>query len=99
MKQRDASPTNLVGPVLEATENGRAVVQAIQSLNPGVFVVDRGAYLRVSVPNRCVATREAIELALGKSFRLPQDLEALMPAFKGQLVMTDERVEWSFEQR
>jgi len=86
-----------VGPVLEASESGRAVLAAICELNERVEVVDRGAYLRVLVPGRCVVTRGAIEQALGRAFHLPTDLEALMPAFKGFLAMDDERVEWRCE--
>lgn len=86
-----------VGPVLEASESGRAVVAAIRELNEQVEVVDRGAYLRVLVPGRCVVTRRAIEQALGREFHLPTDLEALMPAFKGFLQMDDERIEWRCE--
>jgi nitrite reductase/ring-hydroxylating ferredoxin subunit len=86
-----------VGPVLEASESGRAVVAAIRELNEHVQIVDRGAYLRVLVPCRCVVTRRAIELALGRTFHLPTDLETLMPAFKGFLHMDDERVEWRCE--
>jgi toluene monooxygenase system ferredoxin subunit len=86
-----------VGPVLEASESGRAVVAAIRELNDPVEVLDRGAYLRVLVPDRCLVTRQAIEQALGRAFHLPTDLEALMPAFKGFLQMDDERVEWRRE--
>jgi toluene monooxygenase system ferredoxin subunit len=86
-----------VGPVLEASESGRAVVAAIRELNDPVEVIDRGAYLRVLVPDRCLVTRRAIEQALGRAFHLPTDLEALMPAFKGFLHMDEERVEWRCE--
>jgi nitrite reductase/ring-hydroxylating ferredoxin subunit len=88
-----------VGPVLEASESGRAVLVAIRELNDHVEVVDRGAYLRVLVPGRCVVTRCAIEQALGRPFHLPTDLEALMPAFKGFLEMDDERIEWRSERQ
>jgi toluene monooxygenase system protein D len=86
-----------VGPVLEASEPGRAVLAAIRQLNEQVDVVDRGAYLRVLVRGRCVVTREAIEHALGRPFRLPTDLEPLMIAFKGFLRMDEEQVEWKCE--
>jgi toluene monooxygenase system protein D len=85
-----------VGPVLEASESGRAVLAAIREQNREVEVEDRGAYLRVLVPDRCVVTRPAIERALGRPFRLPMDLEPLMPAFKGLLKISEESVEWSF---
>ena len=89
-----ASHADHVGPVLEASEPGRAVLAAILQLNQHVEVMDRGAYLRVLVPGGCVVTRRAIEDALGKSFVLPGDLEAVMPAFKGFMRMNDEQVEW-----
>ncbi len=50
-----------VGPVLQAGTIGSAVVAAIRDLNQDVLVMDRGAYLRVLVPGRCIVTREAIE--------------------------------------
>lgn len=92
-----AETTDDVGPVLEASHAGRAVVSAIRSENQNVNVVDRGAYLRVLVPRRCVVSREAIERELGREFRLPSDLESLMPSFKGLLAMTGDGVEWSFD--
>jgi toluene monooxygenase system protein D len=90
----DPASTETVGPVLESSDSGRAVVAAIRELNADVTVVDRGGYLRVLVPERCVVTRQAIELALGKKFELPLDLEPLMPAFKGRITMDHEHVEW-----
>jgi hypothetical protein len=83
-----------VGPVLEASEPGRAVLTAILRLNQHVEVLDRGAYLRVLALGSCVVTRRAIEEALGKPFVFPGDLEAVMPAFKGFMRMNDEQVEW-----
>jgi toluene monooxygenase system protein D len=85
-----------VGPVLETSEVARAVVAAIRELNADVLVEDRGAYLRVLVPERCVVTRAAIEGVLGHPFRLPADLEPLMPAFKGRLSVTEDTVVWTF---
>jgi toluene monooxygenase system protein D len=86
--------SDAVGPVLEASDSGRAVVEAIRHLNADVTVVDRGGYLRVLVPRRCVVTRQAIELALGQKFELPLDLEPLMPSFKGRISIDRECVEW-----
>jgi len=85
--------------VLESSPGGHAVVAAIQKLNSDVTVQDRGAYLRVLVPHTCLVTRQAIELELGRPFLLPQDLEALMPAFKGLVRIEADSVEWSFAQR
>jgi len=85
-----------VGPVLEASDTARAVIAAIRQLNGAAVVEDQGSYLRVLVPQRCVVTRRAIESALGRPFRLPADLEVLMPAFKGTLQLSEEEAVWSF---
>ncbi len=85
-----------VGPVLEASPTGRAVAAAIEDLNAGVHVEDRAAYLRVEVHGRCVVTRDAIERRLGRAFRMPMDLEAVMPAFKGMLSVDDDGAGWSY---
>ena len=88
---------DLVGPVLEAGESASAVVAAIRQLNRDVVVRDRGSYLRVLVPVRCVVTRRAIEQSLGRDFRLPGDLELFMPSFKGHFNVTEEEAVWPFE--
>ena len=83
-----------VGPVLQASELGRAVLAAIRELNPGLEVIDRGAYLRVSAPPPCVLTRAAVERITGQSFLLPGDLEQVLPSFHGCLALDADRVEW-----
>jgi hypothetical protein len=83
-----------VGPVLEASETGRAVAAAILAANPGATLEDRGAYLRISVAGRCVVARRDIEGRLGRSFVLPRDLELVMPAFQGFLRLSDDGAEW-----
>lgn len=89
-----SSEAPCVGPVLQASELGRAVLAAIQELNPGTRVLDRGAYLRVLAAPPCVLTRAAVEQITGQSFELPGDLEQVMPAFQGVLELAPERVEW-----
>jgi MmoB/DmpM family len=83
-----------VGPVLQANDLGRAVLQAIQQLNPDARVVDRGAYYRVAARAPCVLTRAAVEQITGEPFELPGDLELVMPSFQGFLRLTSERAEW-----
>ena len=89
--------SNAVGPVLEPSELGLAVLAAIQAGNVEVEVQDRGAYLRVLAPGRCVVTRQAVEGALGRPVRFPADLELIMPSFKGRLKVDAERAVWELE--
>jgi hypothetical protein len=83
-----------VGPVLETGEVADAVITAIRELNHHVVIQDRGSYLRVLVPGRCVVTCEAIAAALGRPFCLPGDLEMIMPSFKGRFEVSEQRASW-----
>ncbi len=78
------------GPIAEA------VVAAICELNDDVQVVDRGSYLRVLVPMRCVLTRAAIEQRIHRHFQLPGELESIMSSFKGRLSVSEDTATWEF---
>jgi toluene monooxygenase system protein D len=93
--------TNLsaVGPVLLPSDLGLAVLAAIQANNVDVQVQDRGAYVRVLAGSRCVVTRSGIEAALGRSVKLPSDLELCMTSFKGILHVDAERAVWEASPR
>jgi MmoB/DmpM family len=83
-----------VGPVLIRGRTADALVLAIRATNTDVEVIDRGAYLRVLVPGSCRLSRVAVEAQLGASFRLPADLEEVMPSFKGRLAISEQEVIW-----
>jgi hypothetical protein len=85
--------------VLESGVVAEAVLAEIKQENNEVIVVNRGAYLRVLVPRRCVVTRAAIEHHLGRTFRLPVDLERIMSAFKGRFTVSEEKAEWAFKKQ
>jgi hypothetical protein len=87
-----------VGPVLQSGPVANAIIAAIEDLNQDVMIVDRGAYVRVLVPNCCVVTRLAIEKHLGRSFRFPGELEAIMSAFKGSLQLNQDDAAWRLAQ-
>jgi hypothetical protein len=88
-QQQDA-----VGPVLIAGPLADAVVAAIQELNGEVTVIDRGAYLRVLVRERCRLTCAAVERRTNGTFRLPADLEMVMASFRGRLRIEEDEVIW-----
>jgi toluene monooxygenase system protein D len=99
MSEEKANVYEHVGPVLQAGAVSAAIVEAIRDLNQDVLIVDRGAYVRVLVPNRCIVTRSAIEKQLGRSFRFPGELEMAMSGFKGTILLTDEDATWQFKKR
>jgi len=88
-----------VGPVLQAGVLTNAIIAAIRDLNRDVVVLDRGAYLRVLVPDRCIVTRAGIVERLGRSVRFPGELETVMSAFKGAICLTDEEAIWQFHRQ
>ena len=85
-----------VGPVLQSGTITNAIIAAIKYLNEDVMIVDRGAYVRVLVPQCCIVTRSAIEKHLGRSFRFPGELETVMSAFKGSLQLNQDDASWRF---
>lgn len=83
-----------VGPVLEAGPTALAVIAVLRRLHPDLSLLDRGAYLRVSVPGRCVLDLAELERELGHPFCVPGDLERIMPAFQGRLLLGPGQVVW-----
>lgn len=88
-----------VGPVLRKNQLAAHVIEAIRSLNPDAKIVDRGAYVRVLVPTRCLLTRSAVEQHSGQPFAMPGQLEAIMPSFKGLFSIDEERATWEYPGR
>lgn len=82
------------GPVLSAGEASQAILEALRELNGDVVVQDRGSYWRVSSPGLCRLTREAVERRLGRPFRMPGDLEAVMPSFVGRFQVDEDEASW-----
>jgi toluene monooxygenase system protein D len=97
MSEEEVQVYERVGPVLQASAVTDAIIAAIKDLNQDVVVMDRGAYLRVLVPSRCVVTRSAIERRLGRPFRFPGELEVVMPSFKGAISLSENEVTWQFK--
>jgi hypothetical protein len=90
----DRVAANEVGPVLLVGRVADAIVAAIRQQNAGARVSFRGSYVRVAVSNRCEVDARVIEGLLGEPFRIPQDLERVMPSFRGRIELSDERATW-----
>jgi toluene monooxygenase system protein D len=97
MSQEQPNVYDNVGPVLQVGVLSEAIIAAIRDLNSDVEVIDRGGYLRVLVPHRCIVTCSAIEKHLGRSVRFPGELETVMSAFKGTLKLTEDEAVWQFK--
>ena len=96
MTQETVDVYDRVGPVLQSGPVANAIVAAIKDLNRDVLVMDRGAYVRVLVPQCCTVTRTAIEKHLGRPVRFPGELETVMSAFKGSLQLNQDDATWRF---
>ena len=88
---------HIVGPVLLPGKVADAIVMALRECNQRVAVTDRGGYLRVSVLGSCTLTEEAVSHWLGAPFRLPSDLERVMPSFRGRMNIEGGKVSWSVQ--
>jgi toluene monooxygenase system ferredoxin subunit len=86
-----------VGPVLISHPSANAMVDAIRRLNPSVEVLQRGSYIRILAPQRCLLTRRAVEDVLGQPFDMRCQLETLMPSFQGRLHLGDDEAVWTQE--
>lgn len=80
--------------MLRAGPLSAVIVQAIKAANQQVTIIDRGSYLRVHVPARCVLRRELVEQYLGAPFLLPGDLESVMSSFMGRLTISETIAVW-----
>ncbi len=89
--------TGRAGPDLLASALTEAVIGALGDDNPQLEVRDWGAYLRASAPERCVLRRASVERRLGWPFRLPEDLERIMPSCLGRIAITQDEVVWTAE--
>jgi hypothetical protein len=83
-----------VGPVLDRSEQGLAIVAAIRELNDDVHVIEHGAYVRVLAPSSCIVRRAVVERHLGRAVEFPSDLETAMPSFQGLLTIDGDGAQW-----
>lgn len=86
-----------VGPVFTGHPHAQAVLEAIRRLNPSVEIHNRGSYIRVLAPRRCLVTRSAVEDILRQPFAFRAELEIMMPSFKGKMRLDDDEAVWTFE--
>ena len=96
----DADPESahdLVGPVIRAGNLAEAVIEAVETDNPGrdVLVLDRDDYVRIHTSGRCRLTQASLERCLGQPYQLAA-LEIDMPSFKGRLSTRIDEYVWFY---
>jgi len=87
--------TNGVGPVLIQGLRSKAFLLAIERANKGVTFIENAAYVRVLAMDVCQLKRAEVELILGHAIRWPEDLEAIMPSFKGTFTIDEKEAVWA----
>jgi phenol hydroxylase P2 protein len=73
--------TRLVGVDLQESEDNRAVVEAIETDNPGCEVRHMPGLVRISAPGRLVITRETVETTLGREWETHEFQLAIVSYF------------------
>lgn len=81
--------------VLQANEETRAVVDAIQADNPGATVARQPAMIKIDAPDRLVVRRSTIEALLGRSFDL-QELHINLITLAGHVNEDDDTLTLSW---
>jgi len=92
-------PKDLVGPVFMKSELAVYAALAIARDNPETFVgiLDRGLYIRIVGQRRLVLKRSTLEEVAGREIRFPGEVEVIMSAFAGKIMVTGESITWYLE--
>jgi hypothetical protein len=85
---------NDVGPVLESGRTTTAIIEALKRRNAQLEIVDKGSYQRILTQRKCTLLVADVEDILGTRFRIPQDLEKIMPSFQGEIIFDVDKVIW-----
>lgn len=95
----NSKDADLVGPILIAGALADGIGRAIEAANLQTRCIDRGSYLRVLVPKRCILPLTLAREHCGSDFRLPASLESVMVSFSGCLKMTAAEAVWELSAR
>lgn len=85
----------LVGPTVQSSAMGQAVVTAISEQNSDVRVLDRGSYLRVEAPSPCRLSRPFLERHWDRAIEFPGDIELILSSFKGRMTLNADQITWN----
>lgn len=74
---------------LQATEDGRAIAEAIKEDNEGVIITNKPAMIQIERPERITIKASTVSQALGRDWD-PEELQLVLISLGGQVEETDD---------
>lgn len=75
---------NIVLLVLQAVEESRAIVKAIEQDNPNAEISYEPAMIKISCPDKLVVNAESVETMLGREWD-PQEIQLVLVTLAGNV--------------
>jgi phenol hydroxylase P2 protein len=77
--------------ILQDTDDGRAIVRAIQKDNPGVKVTNKPAMIQVEREKEIVINAETVQDELGRDWDV-EEMQLELVSIGGQIYETDDEI-------
>jgi phenol hydroxylase P2 protein len=74
---------------LQATEDGRAIAEAIKEENEGVIITNKPAMIQIERPEKITVKASTVSQALGRDWD-PEELQLVLISLGGQVEETDD---------
>ncbi|BAK74333.1 MmoB/DmpM family protein [Arcobacter sp. L] len=74
---------------LQATEDGRAIAEAIKEDNEGVIITNKPAMIQIERPEKITVKASTVSQALGRDWD-PEELQLVLISLGGQVEETDD---------
>jgi phenol hydroxylase P2 protein len=74
---------------LQATEDGRAIAEAIRQDNEGVVITNKPAMIQIERAKEIVVKASTVSEALGRAWN-PEELQLVLISIAGQIDETDD---------
>jgi phenol/toluene 2-monooxygenase (NADH) P2/A2 len=85
-----------VGIDLQASEEGRAVIQAIEEDNPGASVTEIPGVIRLQAPGELVIRRDTVTRLLGRDWET-LELQLTLVSYYGNFEFDDDEISIKWE--
>lgn len=88
--------TDNVFLALQANDDARPVVEAIEQDNPDVVVDHQPAMIRMTAPGRLTIKRETVSDLIGRDWD-PQELQLILVSFGGNVIEDEDQftIHWN----